>query len=80
MNDRRAHESVIANFVMKDDELVDLELLPIEMGFTLPHRWHHGDPRPCFDRGILERYEALSAGFVTKIDIDQNGLGHVRLE
>lgn len=50
MNERRAHESVITNFVMKDDELVDLELLPIEMGFG------------------------------TKIDIDQNGLGHVRLE
>lgn len=79
MNDSRAHESVIANFVMKDDELVELELMPIEMGYDRPFRWQHGDPRPCFDKGILQRLEAMSSGYGTRIKIDENGLGHVVL-
>ena len=42
---------------MENDELVELELMPIEMGFDLPNRWQHGDPRPCFDKGIIERLD-----------------------
>lgn len=80
MNDKRAHEAVIANFVMENDELVELELMPIEMGFDLPNRWQHGDPRPCFDKGIIERLDELSRPFGTKITVDERGYGHVVLD
>lgn len=80
MNDRRSHEGVIVNFEMEEGKLTDLELMPVELGFDLPKRWQHGDPKPCYDKGILERFEKLSSEYNIKIDIDKNGLGHVRLK
>ena len=78
MNDRRSHESVIASLVFEDGKPESIELLPIEMGFDYPNRWQHGTPKPCFDKGILQRFAKMSADFFgTEIRINDDGTGHV---
>lgn len=79
MNDRRSHESVVASLVFEDGKLSEVELLPIEMGFDYPKRWQHGTPKPCFDKGILQRLEKMSEEYGIEIKIDSRGIGHVVL-
>jgi len=78
LTDPRMMESVIPYFEMEDGKLTHLELLPIELGFGQP-RYRLGNPRFCPDRGILERYAAMSAPYGTSIQIDDQGMGIVRL-
>lgn len=78
LTDRRMLEAVIPYFEMEDGKLTRLELLPIELGFDMP-RYRTGDPRICTDRGIIERYAQMSAPYGTKIDINADGIGIVKL-
>ena len=79
LTDRRMMEAVIPYFEMEDGELTHLELLPIELGFGEP-RYRLGNPRVCTDRGIIERYAQMSASYGTKIDINEDGIGIVKLQ
>ena len=78
LTDRKMLESVAVRIVWEDEVSIMIELLPLELGFDAK-RWQKGDPRPCFDRGILERFAALSEPYGTKIEIAANGLGYVVL-
>ena len=79
LTDRRMTEAVIPYFEMENGELTYLELLPIELGFD-NERYNIGNPKPCFNRGIIERYAEMSASYGTKITIDENGKGIVNLK
>ena len=72
-------EAVIPYFEMEDGKLTHLELLPIELGFEEP-RYRNGNPRVCTDKGILERYAAMSAPFGTEITINEQGIGIVAVK
>jgi poly-gamma-glutamate synthesis protein (capsule biosynthesis protein) len=63
---------------MEDGELKHLELLPIELGFGEP-RYRLGNPKVRTDRGIIERYAEMSAPYGTKIEINEKGIGIVKL-
>lgn len=78
LTDRRMMEAVIPYFEMEDGELKRLELLPIELGFGEP-RYRLGNPKVRTDRGIIERYAEMSAPYGTEIEIDENGIGIVKL-
>ncbi|WP_312118421.1 CapA family protein [Brevibacillus reuszeri] len=74
---REVWESVIPLWKMKDGELVEIELHPIELGFDLPvHRM--GWPSISSDTRILENLQALSAPYGTEIKIE-GGIGRVIL-
>ena len=79
LTDHRMMEAVIPYFEMEDGVLTHLELMPIELGFGQP-RYRLGNPVFCPDKGILERLEKISSEFGTKIRIDENGIGIVKLE
>lgn len=38
-----------------------------------------GDPQLCTDHGIIERLQALSAPYGTKITLDERGFGVIEL-
>ena len=78
LTDRRMMEAVIPYFEMEDGKLTHLELFPIELGFGEP-RYRLGNPRPCTDRGIIERLAAMSESYGTKITVDERGIGIVEL-
>ena len=78
LTDRRMMEAVIPYFEMEDGELKCLELLPIELGFGEP-RYRLGNPKVRTDRGIIERYAEMSAPYGTKIEINEKGIGIVKL-
>ncbi|WP_429841855.1 CapA family protein [Brevibacillus sp. FIR094] len=70
-------ESVIPLWKMKDGELLELELHPIELGFDQPvHRM--GWPKLSGDTSILEGLKTLSEPYGTVIEI-MDGIGRVRL-
>ena len=79
LTDSRMMEAVIPYFEMEDGELTHLELLPIELGFGEP-RYRLGNPRICTNRGIIERYAQMSASYGTKIDVNGDGIGIVKLQ
>ncbi len=74
---KKANESVIAAFEIKDGKLKDVSFLPIDMGFGIEER--KGCPAPAFKLGIIERLAQLSKPFGTEIMVGEDGLGHVRL-
>ena len=78
MTDRRMFESFIPYFELEDGKLTHLELLPIELDFEEP-RWRNGNPRIKTDCNILERLQAMSAPYGTRIRIDERGIGIVEL-
>jgi len=78
LTDRRMLEAVIPCFEMEDGELTHLELMPIELGFGEP-RYRLGNPRFCSDRGIIERFAAISAPYGTQIHVNEQGIGVVVL-
>ena len=71
-------ESFVPYWEAEDGELKKIDLMPVELGFGLP-KSQGGVPRPCYDKGILERLRDMSAPYGTKIEIDENGMGHVVL-
>jgi len=79
LTDPRMMESVIPYFEMEDGELTHLELFPIELGFGEP-RYRLGNPRPCTDRGIIERLAEMSRDYGTEISINDQGIGIVKLK
>ena len=78
MTDSRMFEAVIPYFEMDGGKLTHLELLPIELGFGEP-RYRLGNPRVCTDRGIIERFAEMSASYGTKIEINDAGIGIVKI-
>ena len=78
LTDKRMMEAVIPYFEMENGELTKLELLPIELGFGEP-RYRLGNPRVCKDRGIIERYAEMSESYGTKITLNGDGIGIVKL-
>ena len=78
MTDRRMFESFIPYFEMEDGKLKHLELLPIELDFGKP-RYKNGNPHIETKREILERLKEMSASYGTNIEINDNGIGIVKL-
>lgn len=76
--ERVMYESVIPYWEAEDGKLSKLVLMPIELNFD-KGRSMGGWPRPKYDAGILERLAKMSEKYGTKIEIDENGLGVVRL-
>ena len=64
---REMTETVIPCFDITDGRLMSLELMPVELGFGMPHS-RIGWPRLAADGSIIERLADMS-GF----DIDKNG-------
>lgn len=77
MTNRVMLESVIPYWEMKGGELVKLEFMPIELGFSLPNS-QKGLPAPATEDSILERLSKLSAPMGTNIEI-KNGRGIVKM-
>lgn len=77
LSDPRFLESVIPYCEFEDGALTKVELMPIEMGFGLPHD-QIGLPRPAYNKGILERLQTLSMPYGTEIQIF-NGIGSIKL-
>lgn len=71
-------EAVVPYWEAEDGKLTKLILMPIELNFD-KGRSMGGWPRPKYDDGILERLAKMSAAYGTKIEIDENGLGIVKL-
>lgn len=71
-------EAIVPYWEMEDGKLTKLVLMPVELNFD-KSRSMGGWPRPKYDDGILERLAEMSEAYGTKIDIDENGLGIVRL-
>ena len=71
-------EAIVPYWEMEDGKLTKLTLMPIELNFD-KSRSMGGWPRPKYDDGIIERLAKMSEAYGTKIDIDENGLGVVRL-
>ena len=78
MTDSRMFEAVIPYFEIEDGKMTHLELLPIELGFGEP-RYRLGNPRVCTDKGIIERLAEMSESYGTKIEINDSGIGIVKL-
>lgn len=78
MTDRRMFESFIPYFELEDGKLKHLELLPIELDFGKP-RWKNGNPHIETKRNILERLQTMSSPYGTKIEINDAGIGIVKL-
>lgn len=79
LTDNRMLEAVIPYFEFDDGRLTKLELLPIQLGVGLP-RYRIGDPVFAPDRGIIERYAAMSLPYGTKITVNEDGTGCVELD
>ncbi|MCM3431243.1 CapA family protein [Brevibacillus invocatus] len=76
---REVWEAVIPLWKMQDGELLEIELHPIELGYELPvHRM--GWPRKSTSPHIMESLKALSEPFGTHVEIDEEGVGRVRLQ
>lgn len=71
-------EAVIPYWEVEDGKLSKLILMPIELNFDKP-RSMNGWPRPKYDDGIIERLAKMSEPYGTKIEIDENGYGVVKL-
>ncbi len=71
-------EAIVPYWEEKDGKLTEITLLPVELGFGQPQSIG-GLPRPCFDKGIIERLAEMSKAYGTEITIDENGLGKVKL-
>lgn len=71
-------ESVVPYWEAEDGKLTKLVLMPIELNFD-KGRSMGGWPRPKFDDGIIERLAKMSEPYGTKIEIDENGFGIVKL-
>lgn len=78
MADPKVFESVIPYFEVEEGAITKLELMPISLGFDLP-RWQAGLPRSGRNRGIIQRYAALSEPLGTKITEREDGIGVVAL-
>ena len=76
--DRRVMEAYIPYFEIENDKVTKIELMPIDMGVGLEY-WQMGLPRPGFGKGILERLAAMSEPYGTKITIQENGIGVIKL-
>ncbi len=70
-------ESVIATWTMEDEELRELTLYPIELGFGLP-RYSRGWPELSQKTSILEHLQNLSAPYGTRIEIE-GSVGKIRI-
>ena len=74
--DRRVYEAFLPYVRIENDEVTEVTLMPISLGFGL-ERWRTGYPEPGFGLGILERLQKMSAPYGTRITIDEEGYGHV---
>lgn len=70
-------ESVVAEWKMDGEQLVELILHPIDLGFNLP-RYKRGWPDLSDNIHVLENLKQLSKPFGTDIVI-KNGKGHIKL-
>ena len=77
--DTRVYEAYLPYVELEDDRVTKIDLMPLSLGFGL-ERWRTGYPEPGFGLGILERLQAMSAPYGTKITIDEQGYGHVVLD
>ena len=71
-------ESVIASWRIEDNQLKDLYLYPITLGYGVP-RYKRGWPELSKDTNVLKRLSKLSEPFGTVIEI-KDGIGIVRLD
>ena len=71
-------EAVVPYWEAEDGKLTKLILMPIELNFD-KSRSMGGWPRPKYDEGIIERLAKMSEAYGTKIEIDENGYGVVKL-
>ena len=71
-------EAVVPYWEVTDGKLTKIELMPVELGYGT-HRSTGGLPRPCYDKGILERLQKMSKAYGTEIEIGENGIGTVKL-
>lgn len=71
-------EAFVPYWSATDGKLTEVSLMPVEMGFG-QSRGMGGWPRPCYDKGIMERLVEMSKAYGTQIEIDENGIGHVKL-
>ena len=76
--DRRVYEAYLPHVRIERDEVKEITLMPISLGFGL-ERWRTGYPEPGFGMGILERLRKMSEPYGTKIAIGEDGLGRVVL-
>ncbi|MED1791602.1 CapA family protein [Brevibacillus nitrificans] len=75
---REVWEAVVPIWKMQDGELLEIELHPIELGYDLPiHRM--GWPRKSTSSAIVERMQALSEPYGTKIDVE-GSMGRIRIK
>lgn len=70
-------ESVIPRWKMKDGELTELHLYPIDLGFG-QERYQRGWPKLTDDDKVLKDLQALSEPYGTEIEID-NHIGIVKV-
>ncbi len=68
----KAWSSVVAHWTMEGEELVDLTLHPISLGFGLP-RCQAGWPSLSQDRSTLENIAHLSQDFGTEFALTEAG-------
>ncbi len=72
------YEAIVPYWEAEDGKLTKLILMPIELNFDKV-RTMGGWPRPKYDDGIIERLAKMSEPYGTKIEIDENGFGVVKL-
>ena len=72
------YEAIVPYWEAEDGKLTKLVLMPIELNFDKV-RTMGGWPRPKYDDGIIERLAKMSEPYGTKIEIDENGIGVVKL-
>ena len=72
------YEAIIPYWEAEDGKLTKLILMPIELNFD-KGRSMGGWPRPKYDDGIIQRLAKMSQPYGTKIEIDENGYGIVKL-
>ncbi|MFB5664120.1 CapA family protein [Alteribacillus sp. HJP-4] len=70
--------SVIPVWKMNHGGLVEITFYPIDLGFGKP-RYTRGWPKLTEDPSVLEHLQALSRPFGTKIEIQKDGTGVIRL-
>ncbi len=75
---KKMFEAVVPYWEEKDGKLTEVTLLPIELGFG-ENRSTGGLPKPCFDKGIIERLAEMSKPYGTVIEITKDGLGKIKL-
>ena len=71
-------EAFVPYWESENGKLTKIDLLPVELGYGMP-KSQGGVPRTKFDAGILERLKEMSKAYGTEIEIDENGIGHVKL-